>query len=88
MASTASAAFSLTATDWPTSSRPISLARSQPNSMSLRSPGVGAPAGENAVFHEQLRAEVEGRGERHPVPLELGDDAEQERVVAVVGPVA
>ena len=41
MASTASVAFSLTATDWPTSSRPISLAILQPKAMSARSAAVG-----------------------------------------------
>ena len=44
----------------------------------------GLPARQHSRFHEQLRAEVEGRGERQAVLGELVDDREQERVVAVV----
>ena len=41
---------SLTATLWPTSSRPISLASSQPNSMSFISAADGAAAGQDSVL--------------------------------------
>ena len=46
--------------------------------------GAGAAPGQYALGHEQLRAIVEGRGERHPIPLELGDHAEEDRIVALV----
>ena len=63
------------ATDWPTSSRPISLASVQPNSMSFCSLERRHAARQYAFFHEQLRAKIQGRGKHDPVTLELGDHA-------------
>ena len=60
-ASTASTAWSLTATLWPMSSRPISLAIRQPKSMSFHCQADGPRRGELSLVHEQLRCVIGGR---------------------------
>ena len=86
IASTASTARSLTATLWPMSSRPISLARSQPNrDVASSRPRVGRRRVSTPCAHEQLRAQSRGRT-RQSMPSRSNSaiSAEQERVVLVV----